>query len=56
MKSILLVEDDTSLGETLKERLEKEYQVDWAQSEKQAIDFIQKKNFDLVILDVTSLD
>lgn len=56
MKSILLVEDDTSLGETLKERLEKEYQVDWAQSEKQAIDFIQKKNFDLVILDVNLPD
>jgi DNA-binding response OmpR family regulator len=56
MKSILLVEDDTSLGETLKERLEKEYQVEWAQSEKQAIDFIQKKNFDLVILDVNLPD
>lgn len=56
MKAILLVEDDTSLGETLKERLEKEYLVDWAQTEKQALDFIQKKNFDLVILDVNLPD
>lgn len=56
MKSILLVEDDISLGETLKERLEKEYLVDWVQTEKQAIDCIQKKSFDLVILDVNLPD
>ncbi len=55
-KEILLVEDDISLGETLKERLEKEYLVDWAKTEKTALDFLNKKIFDLVILDVNLPD
>ncbi|MBN8537876.1 MAG: response regulator transcription factor [Deltaproteobacteria bacterium] len=55
-KEILLVEDDVSLGETLKERLEKEYLVDWAKTEKTALDFLNKKIFDLVILDVNLPD
>lgn len=56
MKKILLVEDDLSLGETLKERLEKEYQVDWAQTQSKAIQLIEKEAFDLVILDVNLPD
>lgn len=55
-KEILLVEDDLSLGETLKERLEKEYLVDWAKTEKTALEFLNKKIFDLVILDVNLPD
>lgn len=56
MKKILLVEDDRSLGETLKERLEKEYQVEWAQTQAKAIQLIEKESFDLVILDVNLPD
>jgi DNA-binding response OmpR family regulator len=55
-KKILLVEDDTSLGETLKERLEKEYSVDWVQTEAAALSLLDKKAFDLVILDVNLPD
>ncbi len=55
-KEILLVEDDVSLGETLKERLEKEYSVDWAKTEKTALEFLKNKVFDLVILDVNLPD
>lgn len=53
MRRILLVEDDTSLGSTLKERLQKEYDVEWASSVAQAWEFFSKNNsFDLAILDV----
>lgn len=53
MTNILLVEDDSSLGATLKERLEKEnYKVIWAGSKKEALDAVQKQNFDLYIFDV----
>lgn len=53
MRKILLVEDDTSLGETLKERLSKEYQVSWAASIGEAWNIFQaERDFDLVILDV----
>ena len=53
MRRILLVEDDTSLGETLKERLEKEYDVEWASSLAEAWSLFSKNsNFDLAILDV----
>lgn len=56
LKKILLVEDDISLGETLKERLEKEYQVSWAKTQSQAFSFLDKDFFDLVILDVNLPD
>lgn len=53
MRQILLVEDDRSLGETLKERLSKEYKVFWAQSVQSAKDTLaEEKGLDLVILDV----
>lgn len=53
MKRILLVEDDTALGTTLKERLAKEgYQVSWAQTLAAAREFAAKEKFDLAILDL----
>lgn len=54
MKKILLVEDDLSLGQTLFERLSKEYQVVWCKSYTEAWSyFVQHHTFiDLGILDV----
>jgi DNA-binding response OmpR family regulator len=53
MRKILLVEDDVSLGETLKERLSKEYDVFWAQSLRAAKETLDHDpNLDLVILDL----
>lgn len=53
MTSILLVEDDQSLGATLKERLSKEgYEVSWTGSKKETMSVAEKKNFDLYIFDV----
>ncbi|AHI07056.1 two-component response regulator [Bdellovibrio bacteriovorus W] len=53
MRKILLVEDDLSLGETLKERLAKDYDVTWGKSFKEAWQlFSASKDFDLIILDV----
>lgn len=54
---LLLVEDDASLGETLKERLEKEsYTVSWAQNYRDALAKIKETRYDLVILDVSLPD
>lgn len=53
MRKILLVEDDTSLGQTLNERLSKEYGVVWAQSVQAAKDILKNEStLDLVILDI----
>jgi DNA-binding response OmpR family regulator len=53
MRYILLVEDDISLGETLKERLSKEYDVQWAQNVHEAKEVLQRStSLDLVILDI----
>jgi DNA-binding response OmpR family regulator len=50
---ILLVEDDQSLGATLKERLGKEgYAVSWTGSRKETMALAEKENFDLYIFDV----
>jgi DNA-binding response OmpR family regulator len=50
---ILLVEDDASLGATLRERLEKEnYQVVWAATKREALAAAEERGFDLYILDV----
>jgi DNA-binding response OmpR family regulator len=50
---LLLVEDDLTLGETLKERLEKEnYLVTWATSKAEALSSLAEKAFDLILLDV----
>jgi two-component system phosphate regulon response regulator PhoB len=53
MKSLLLVEDDNSLAETLSERLAKEgYSVQWAECVKSAEQKVAADLFDLLILDV----
>lgn len=53
MTKILLVEDDASLGATLKERLIKEgYQVIWANTRAEAKACADQHAFDLFILDV----
>ncbi|RYZ85255.1 MAG: response regulator transcription factor [Proteobacteria bacterium] len=53
MRSLLLVEDDSSLGETLRERLSKDYEVRWVQTVQSAKEFLSSHpNVDLVILDI----
>lgn len=53
MRKLLLVEDDPSLGNTLLERLQKDYEVSWAQNLAEAwTTFSRSRDFDLVILDV----
>lgn len=53
MRKILLVEDDISLGETLTERLKRDYEVSWAKSLSEAWSlFLHNKDYDLAILDV----
>jgi len=52
-KQILCVEDDAAILMPLRYALEREdWQVTWANSGLQAIDFIQQKPFDFIILDV----
>ncbi|TGL63882.1 DNA-binding response regulator [Leptospira ognonensis] len=51
--SILIVEDDESLGDTLRERLEKEsYRVFWAKNVGDAKSTFSKENPQIVILDL----
>ncbi len=53
MNKIFLVEDDMSLGQTLSERLSKDYAVIWVQSVRATLAKISElKKCDLVILDV----
>jgi two-component system, OmpR family, phosphate regulon response regulator PhoB len=53
MTKILLVEDDPSLGATLKERLAKEgYEVTWASTLQDSVSATAHRSFDLYILDV----
>jgi DNA-binding response OmpR family regulator len=53
MRQILLVEDDHSLGKTLKERLSKDYHVIWAQTVAAAKEALQSgASLDLAILDI----
>jgi DNA-binding response OmpR family regulator len=50
---LLLVEDDTSLGETLKDRLVKEgYEVERSETYSQALKSVRSRSFDLFIFDV----
>ncbi len=51
-KKILVVEDDLSLGEMLKERLLLDYKVDWVTTKKEALKKISSGPYDLLILDV----
>ena len=51
--SLLLLEDDVSLGEILLARLQKEYRkVTWAQTLASARENLSKEEYDLLILDV----
>lgn len=53
MGNLLLIEDDKSLGQTLKERLEKEgYKVYWAMTLAQARTNLNQNRIHLIILDV----
>jgi len=53
MRRLLLVEDDETLGETLKERLLREgYDVQWVTTQRDAKDAFEKDRFDLILLDV----
>lgn len=52
LKRILLVEDDLTLGDVLKERLSADYKVEWAKTQKEALAFLAQDSFDLLILDV----
>ena len=53
MKSILLVEDDRSLGATLRDRLAREgYEVSWVETKQRALKKFSEGLWDLIILDV----
>ena len=53
MKSILLVEDDRSLGATLRDRLAREgYDVSWVETKQRALKKFAERFWDLIILDV----
>ncbi len=57
MKSILLVEDDRSLGATLRDRLAREgYDVSWVETKQNALKKFGDSFWDLVILDVSLPD
>ena len=51
-KSILVVEDDTTLGTVLKERLLADYSVEWVTTQTAALKQIEQNVYDLVILDL----
>jgi len=53
MKSLLLVEDDRSLGATLQDRLALEgYRVQWVETKQRALTKLSEGLWDLIILDV----
>jgi len=53
MTKILLVEDDNSFGYILSEYLKmQDYNVDWVKSGEEAILYLKKSNYNLVILDI----
>ncbi|WP_200762285.1 response regulator transcription factor [Nitrosophilus alvini] len=53
MKRLLLVEDDVTLGETLKELLEADnFDVTWVKDGEKALDETFAKEYDLLLLDV----
>ena len=57
MKSILLVEDDRSLGATLRDRLAREgYEVSWVETKQRALKVFSERLWDLIILDVSLPD
>ncbi len=53
VKKILVVDDDSGDSKKMKSILQtKNYQVDCAKNGAEAIDFVDKTNFDLILLDV----
>ena len=53
LKTILLVEDDLILGETIQDILENEcFDVTWVKDGQEALDYTFNRNFDLLLLDV----
>lgn len=52
MRRILLVEDDPTLGESLRDRLAQDYAVSWAQSVRESERLLGKEAWDLAILDI----
>jgi DNA-binding response OmpR family regulator len=52
MKKIFLVEDDVSLGESLSERLSKDYEIRWAQTAQEALQVANVYEMDISILDI----
>ncbi len=54
IKKVLLVEDDASLGETLFQRLKKDFDVVWCRSEAEVYTWFKSQSwaFDLVLLDI----
>ncbi|EPY2307852.1 response regulator transcription factor [Clostridium sporogenes] len=57
MKNILVVEDDNLLNKTLSYNLKQEgYTVDCALIKRQAVEYINKKEYDLIILDINLPD
>ncbi len=55
--AILLLEDEANVGSTLKDRLSLEgFEVDWAHTIKEAKDYLEKKPFQLALLDVNLPD
>ncbi|MBX7137973.1 MAG: response regulator transcription factor [Oligoflexia bacterium] len=53
MSSILLVEDDQTLGQTLSERLLKEkYDVVWRSTKREALQIIAERQIDLCLIDI----
>lgn len=52
MKSILLVEDDKTLGDVLKSELSRDYIVSWVRTKAEAFRQLKKQHFNLLILDI----
>lgn len=56
MNRILLVEDDRTLGDVLKNELAKEYDVRWERTKAGALSVLAAEQFDLLILDINLPD
>ncbi|MBX2987959.1 MAG: response regulator transcription factor [Bdellovibrionaceae bacterium] len=52
MRRVLLVEDDLTLGENLRDRLAQDYDVSWARSVRESEELLGKHHWDLAILDI----
>lgn len=52
MRKILMVEDDASLGETLYQRLQKDFSVTWCRSQAEVKEHLAFWEYELVLLDI----